>query len=356
MEKTGDDRLCGETAPWLVSKPLESREKDRYESPAASEERDSVLEHCVRAVGQVMSRGVGPHGLLPIGSGDWNDGFDAVRGESVWLSWFFLLVADRFAAILDRNGIDTSALRGFAGALASACDRAWDGAWYLRGWYADGTALGSSQNAEGRIDSIAQSFAVLSGRADHEKATAALNSAVEQLFDREHGLIRLFDPPFSGREHPGYLESYGPGFRENGGQYTHGAMWLIMALLKSGKKDTAWELLRAILPAEKDPSVYRGEPYVLSADVYSAPGHEGEAGWSWYTGAAGWCFRIVTEELLGLHLRGGKLYIEPRLPSAWSGCLAEYRGLKIEVHGKQITVNGRSYSGSGILLQKYQTG
>ncbi|MBR1496382.1 MAG: hypothetical protein IJ617_02010, partial [Oscillospiraceae bacterium] len=353
VEKTGDERVCGEKAPWLCSEPLAEREHDRYEAPAVSENADPVLDHCVRAIGRVMSRGFGPHGLLPIGSGDWNDGFDAVGGESVWLSWFFLHVADRFAALLDRYGLDTMAMRSFSDQLARACDRAWDGDWYLRGWYASGQPLGAAANAECRIDSIAQSFAVLSGRADHEKAGRALTSAVEQLYDRENRLVKLFSPPFSGAERPGYITSYGPGFRENGGQYTHGALWLVMALLRYGRTDEAWELLRAMLPSNRDPELYRAEPYVLAADIYAAAGHEGEAGWSWYTGAAGWMFRIVTEELLGLKLRGGLLSVEPRLPSGWTGCSVVCRGSTIELQGKRVSVDGRAYKGGAVRLRKY---
>ena len=175
---------------------------------------------------------------------------------------------------------------------------------------------------------------------------------MDALFDREHRLVKLFDPPFAGKEHPGYIESYGPGFRENGGQYTHGAVWLVLALLRADKPGEAWELLRALLPAEavKDTAVYRAEPFVLSADVYAAPGHEGEAGWSWYTGAAGWLLRAVTEELLGLRLKNGRLYLAPRLPPEWSGCSVIYRGLRIEIAGARITVNGKPWDGKGIAL------
>ena len=348
LEKTGDAKLLAEKASYLRSPPLGEHEKDRYEAAASSETEETVLSHCIRAVALVMARGTGTHGLLPIGSGDWNDGFSSVSGESVWLSWFFLLVADRFVPILEQAGESVAALKEFADALAAAADAAWDGDWYLRGWYADGNPLGSAKNTECRIDSIAQSFSMLSGRAAPEKAEAALGSAVELLYDKKHGLVKLFDPPFAGEEKPGYIVSYGPGFRENGGQYTHGALWLVMALLRSRKTDDAWELLRAMLPADKDPERYKAEPFVLAADVYAAPGHEGEAGWSWYTGAAGWCFRIVTEELLGLRLRGGRLFIEPNLPSHWSGYSAVYHGRRIEVRGGAVTVDGAPWDGSGL--------
>lgn len=352
VEKTGDARLCAEEAPYLFSPPLRENERDRYEAAVPTEQRESVLEHCRRAIALVMARGTGPHGLLWIGNGDWNDGFSKVGGESVWLSWFFLWTADRFAALLERQGADASELRAFADTLAEAANAAWDGEWYLRGYYADGAPLGSGKNAECRIDSIAQSFAALSGRGEPDKVDRALDAAVERLFDREHGIIKLFDPPFAGREHPGYIESYGPGFRENGGQYTHGAVWLVMALLKTGKTDTAWELLRALLPADKDPAVYKAEPFVLAADVYAAAGHEGEGGWSWYTGAAGWLLRVVAEELLGLRLRDGQLSVAPNLPSHWSGYSAVCRDQRVEVSGDQVRVNGRVPAG-GVKTQPF---
>ena len=350
VEKTGDPGICAEQLPYLASPVLNASEHDRYETPAVSDVRENVLHHCVRALELVMARGCGSHGLLRMGSGDWNDGFDRVAGESQWLSWFFLHVARRFAELCDRLGQGHERLDQFSAALTEAADAAWDGAWYLRGAYADGSALGSAGNAECRIDSVAQSWAVLSGCADDAKADAALTSAVSQLFDREHGLLKLFDPPFAGKEQPGYIAGYGPGFRENGGQYTHGALWLVMALLRRERRAEAWELLSALLPAGKDVSRYLCEPFVLAADVYSAPGHEGEGGWSWYTGSAGWLWRIVTEELLGLKLRDGLLYIAPRLPEDWPGCAVQFHGHEIAICGDAVRVDGKAYHGEGIPL------
>ena len=350
VDRTGDLALCNELAPYLSSPSLAEGERDRYETAGTAPQRESVLRHCRRALCLVMERGVGPHGLLWIGSGDWNDGLSSVEGESVWLSWFFLLVSDRLAPLLANQGEGISVLEPFARHLTEALDRAWDGNWYLRGWYRDGKPLGSHSNHECRIDAIAQSFAILSGRADPQKAEIALEHAAALLYDQEHHLVKLFDPPFAGVEHPGYIASYGPGFRENGGQYTHGALWLILALLRSGKVDQGWELLRAILPADKSPESWKAEPYILSADVYTAAGHAGEAGWSWYTGAAGWLLRIVTEELLGLRLRNGKLHIEPHLPSHWSECSVKYRGMRIELTPGRIMVNGVPWDGTAIPL------
>ena len=352
LERTGDEALCRSSVPYLSSPPLGADERDRYEAAAVTDSGESVFRHCLRALLRVMERGTGPHGLLWIGSGDWNDGLSAVDGESVWLSWFFLLVCRSFLPLLARMGKDGTGLAAFCDALAASANAAWDGNWFLRGWYAHGAPLGSAENAECRVDAIAQSFAVLSGRAEEEKAGRALSAAIAQLFDREHGLVRLFSPPFAGAEKPGYIASYGPGFRENGGQYTHGALWLVLALLRAGRTDEGWELLRALLPADKSLPVYEAEPYVLSADVYAAAGHEGEAGWSWYTGAAGWMLRIVAEELLGLRMRGGRLYIEPKLPTGWSGYRAVYHGHRISCGSEGISVDGVPWNGNGIPLGK----
>ena len=326
VEKTGDAAVCGEQLPYLISPPLAPDERDRLETPRVGDRPENVLRHCRRAIALVISRGRGAHGLLRMGSGDWNDGFDAVGGESVWLSWFFLHVAERFTALCAQLAPELAPPEDFCAQLAEAANAAWDGDHFLRGWYADGRPLGSDGEDACRIDSIAQSWAALCACADPEKTDLALSAALERLFDREHGLIKLFDPPFAGDERPGYIASYGPGFRENGGQYTHAALWLALALLRRDRADAAWDVLSALLPGGKDTSVYLAEPFVLAADVYSAAGHEGEAGWSWYTGAAGWFLRIVTEELLGLRLRGGTLTLRPRLPKPLSPCTVVYRG------------------------------
>jgi len=326
VERTGDTAVCGEQLPYLISAPLAADERDRYESPRVGDRRENVLRHCRRAIALVMDRGRGAHGLLRIGAGDWNDGFDAVGGESVWLSWFFLHVAERFSALCAHMAPELAPPEDFCEQLAGAANAAWDGDHFLRGWYADGRPLGADENTECRIDSIAQSWAAMCTCADPKKTDAALTSAAARLFDREHGLIKLFDPPFAGAEQPGYIASYGPGFRENGGQYTHAALWLALALARRDRREEAWEILSALLPGGKDAAVYLAEPFVLAADVYSAAGHEGEAGWSWYTGAAGWMLRIVAEELLGLRLRGGDLTLLPRLPKALCPCTVRYRG------------------------------
>jgi cellobiose phosphorylase len=205
--------------------------------------------------------------------------------------------------------------------LGDAANAAWDGDWYLRGYFDDGTPLGSSTQPCCQIDSIAQSFAALCPEADGARVQAALTAARARLFDAENRLIRLFDPPFEdARPSPGYIESYGPGFRENGGQYTHGAIWLVMALLRQNRTDEALLLIEALIPESRDLLNYEAEPFVIAADVSSNPDCPGKAGWSWYTGSAGWFFRVITEELLGMKLENGRLRFSPRLPSGWAGC------------------------------------
>ena len=238
----------------------------------------------------------------------------------------------------------------FSERLTGALDAAWDGKWYLRGWYADGKPLGSSANRECRIDALAQAFAALSGRADPKKVRVALSEAVKLLHDPAARLVKLFAPPFAGGEDPGYLVSYGPGFRENGGQYTHGAVWLVLALLRFGEVETAWTLLRDLLPGGREPLTYGAEPFVLAADVSTADGHAGEAGWSWYTGAAGWLLRVVYEELYGLKLEGGLLFLRPRLPAALSNGSVTVRGRRIEYRDGAVLVDGQPWDDAGIAL------
>ena len=322
LDATGDDSLLNESRPWLDSEPLAPTEPSRYEPARYDGTEATVLEHAALALRLVIRRGVGEHGLPLMLAGDWNDGMDTVgiegRGESVWLAWFFAHTARRFAAVLDRQGDrhGAAALLSAASRIGRAADRAWDGAWYLRGWFDSGAPLGSAKGRGCRIDSLAQSWAAMCAEASPERVQKALDSALERLFDRETGLVKLFDPPFGdGAERAGYISSYGPGFRENGGQYTHGAIWLAMACLRTGRREEGLALIRALLPGRS--VEYGAEPFVLAADVYSNPDRLGQAGWSWYTGSAGWYFRVVTRELLGLSIRDGKLYAEPRVPEGW---------------------------------------
>ena len=354
-QKTGDTQILSAEYPFLAGEELEENEHDRYQPLTPGTETGTVLEHCRRAFMRVLARGVGAHGLLHIGTGDWNDAFDRVgaqgRGESVWLTWFFAVTARKFAALIGGHAAEQLTLA--ADRCTRAAEAAWDGAWYRRGYYDDGQPLGSEKSGECRIDAIAQAFAAFDTHADPAHVHCALTSAVEQLFDREHNVVRLFDPPITRRTpETGYVRSYGAGLRENGGQYTHGALWLAMALLRTGRTDEGAQILRAVLPAAHDPARYEGEPYVLAADV-AAGDNAGAAGWTWYTGAAGWYLRIAAEELLGLHLRGGVLYPEPRLPAGWPECAVRWRdgaGLlhTIRLRPDGVTVDEKPYDGGGI--------
>ncbi len=354
-QKTGDTQILSAEYPFLTGEELAENEHDRYQPLTPGTETGTVLEHCRRAFMRVLARGVGAHGLLRIGTGDWNDAFDRVgaqgRGESVWLTWFFAITARKFAALI--GGHAAGQLTLAADRCTRAAEAAWDGAWYRRGYYDDGQPLGSEKSAECRIDAIAQAFSAFDTHADPAHVHCALTSAVTQLFDREHNVVRLFDPPITRRTpETGYVRSYGAGLRENGGQYTHGALWLAMALLRTGRTDEGAQILRAVLPAAHDPARYEGEPYVLAADV-AAGDNAGVAGWTWYTGAAGWYLRITAEELLGLHLRGGVLYPELRLPDGWPECTVRWRdgaGLlhTIRLRPDGVTVDEKPYDGGGI--------
>ncbi len=347
---TGDYELCDVQVPYLASPPLASHEKDRYETPETASSA-SVLLHARAALECCISRGFGPHGLPRMLGGDWNDALDAVEGESVWLGWFFSHCALAFASLLEKLGLE-GAQRYRAGArqIGLAAEGAWNGRWYDRAYYPDGEALGGEE----RIDSLAQSWAALSPYSSPLHVEKALDAALGRLVDRPNKLVKLFDPPYSSRERrPGYISGYGEGFRENGGQYTHGAIWLALAALRRGRTDQGYQILQYLLPENHDIKRYGAEPFVLPADVYTAPGHEGEAGWSWYTGSAGWYFRVVTEELLGLKLKEGKLYIEPKLPSALPSYSVTWIDRQSQLHRIDcdrgcIYVDGDPYLGRGI--------
>ena len=298
VRATTDESLCAETVPYLTSPPLARGEHSRYETPALSGETGTVLDHCHRAAALVLRRGIGEHRLLRMGGGDWNDGFDAMgeSAESVWLTWFASGVFHDFSALLTKLG-ESGADRyeTAAAALGAAANEAWDTDHYLRGYYADGAPLGASGAAACRIDSVAQSFAAFSPYADRDRVQTALTAALAGLRDRERRLIRIYAPAFLPEERaPGYVSTYGPGFRENGGQYTHAAVWLALALHRAGRREEAAALAEDMARSLTAPE-YGAEPFVLPADIAYAPGKEGRAGWSWYTGAAGWYLRLLRE-------------------------------------------------------------
>ena len=336
VTSTGDLSILDEKAPFLEGEALGEDEVECYGLYAGGGEEDTIAEHCRRA----LERGTttGPHDLPLIGSHDWNDGMNRIgiegRGESVWLGWFLYATLDRFARVWERVGKPQRAaeLRSQAVKLRDALSTAaWDGAWFLRAFFDDGTPLGSAESDECQIDSIAQSWAVLSGAADPIRARQAMDAVADRLLRPEDGLLLLFDPPFDrSTQDPGYIKGYLPGIRENGGQYTHAAMWAAWAFAKLGDGDRAEELFRLLNPiyhAETPDGVgrYRVEPYVVAADVYSQPPHIGRGGWTWYTGSASWMYRVGLEAILGLRREGSDLRIDPCIPSSWEGYEITYQ-------------------------------
>ena len=285
---TGDYGFALRKEPFLHSQVLAEDERDRYETVSPSGKGQSLLRHGKAAIDRCAARGFGAHGLPLIGSGDWNDGLDACDGESVWLGFFLSHAAGRFAGLLRRlKDADAARYEALSLAMLRAAEGSFNGRFYRRGYWADGTALGGEE----RIDLLPQAWAAFCGAAH---ANEALDAAIARLVDEEHKLVRLFTPPFTDAERsPGYLTSYGPGLRENGGQYTHGAIWLALALIEQGRREEGKRILKMLLPESHDPLRYEAEPFVLAADVYSAPGMEERAGWSWYTGSAGWYLRAA---------------------------------------------------------------
>ncbi len=366
VEKWGNAEILREEVPYLAAPLLGQGEHERYEQVNISQEMGNVYEHAVRAIDCVIARGVGTHGLLLMGGGDWNDGMNRVgrqgRGESVWLTWFAAHVLERFSSLAETMGERDRAshYRQTAGRYTRAANEAWDGRWYLRGYYDDGSTLGSGNDEECRIDSIAQSFSALAG-GEEERAMQAVKSALEQLFDSKSGVVRLFAPAFDKCEaDPGYIRGYLPGVRENGGQYTHASVWLALACFKLGMTEEGWSVLKALLPDGRNEAIYKTEPYVLAADVYANPAHFGRGGWSWYTGAAGWYYRTALEELLGLKLKGERLTIAPKLPARWPGYTATWRtkravfSIQVQRGEKKETLLDGVFVQEGIELGRYE--
>jgi cellobiose phosphorylase len=327
---TGDAVLLDERVPFLRAPVLRLDQEEDYNLPDLSDQTATVYEHCVRALEYGLK--LGPHGIPLIGTGDWNDGMNQVgargQGESIWNGWFMLTTLRDFATLAeDRSDTARAAwCRERSEALRAALEEhAWDGAWYRRAYFDDGTPLGSAANDECQIDSIAQSWAVISAAADPVRARLAMKSVQERLVNDADRLILLFDPPFDrGVLEPGYIKGYVPGIRENGGQYTHAATWVVLAtaLLEQGER--AVELFALLNPirhaaSPEEVSRYKVEPYVVAADVYGAPPHTGRGGWTWYTGAASWLYRVGLETILGFRLRGNRLQIEPSIPPGWAG-------------------------------------
>jgi cyclic beta-1,2-glucan glucanotransferase len=336
VEVSNDLAVLDEIIPFLDGSALHAGEDESYFLPTVSEERCSLYEHCARALD--LSLAVGGHGLPLIGSGDWNDGMNRVgeggRGESIWLGWFLHAALSSFAQVAHDRGEQARAIRWrhHAAGLRDSLEReGWDGGWYRRGYFDDGTPLGSASSIECRIDSIAQSWGVISGAANPVRAALAMAAVDEYLVRRDDSLILLFTPPFDKTPlDPGYVKGYPPGIRENGGQYTHGAVWSVIAFAMLGDGDRAGELFSLLNPINHSntrTSVhrYKVEPYVACADVYSMPPHSGRGGWTWYTGSAGWMYRAGLEWILGFRVRGETLLFDPCIPHSWPGYSIRFR-------------------------------
>ncbi|MBA2320139.1 MAG: cyclic beta 1-2 glucan synthetase, partial [Deltaproteobacteria bacterium] len=326
----GDTGVLDETLDFIEGRAVKPDEDSYYDLPTRARQPATLYDHCVRAIDHGLRFGV--HGLPLMGTGDWNDGMNLVgdegKGESVWLAFFLHDVLVQFAALARRRGDATyadSCVANAATLAARIAQHGWDGEWYRRAYMDEGDLLGSSTSPECQIDSLPQSWAVLAGVGDPARALAGLAAVDARLVDRQLRVIKLFDPPFDKSAlEPGYIKGYVPGVRENGGQYTHAAVWATMAFAAAGETEKAWELFDLVNPVRHggDPAAiatYQVEPYVVAADVYTNPQHAGRGGWTWYTGSAGWMYRLILESLLGIRLAVDRLHVEPRLPAAWSG-------------------------------------
>jgi cellobiose phosphorylase len=353
---TGDADLLNEVVPFIASPVLGDEQEEDFNLPTVSGQTGTVYEHCIRALKHGYR--LGSHGLPLMGTGDWNDGMNKVgvdgKGESVWNAWFFVSVLNAFAELAERcsQAEDANWCRARAEELRVALEaNAWDGAWYRRAYFDDGTPLGSAQNDECQIDAIPQAWAVIAGVADPTRARSAMDAVQQRLVRVGDKLIQLFDPPFDkGSLQPGYIKGYVPGIRENGGQYTHAATWVALATALQGRGDRAmelWNLINPIYHATTTEEVqhYKVEPYVACADVYGASPHTGRGGWTWYTGSASWLYRVAIEAILGFQLRGDTLRFDPCIPQSWPGFELGYRHRSATY---RILVDNSSGTGRGV--------
>ena len=336
ISKTGDSNILEESVPFINGRPVNMEEDSYYDLPEKSRETASLYEHCVRAIKRGMR--FGEHGLPLMGSGDWNDSMNMVgikgKGESVWLGFFLYEVLTQFAKIASLRG-DTSfeeyCQKEALQLRLNIEQHGWDGLWYRRAFFDNGAVLGSAKNQECRIDSIAQSWSVLCGAGNGNHSRLAMESLSQHLIRGDIGIVQLLHPPLDKSNlNPGYIKGYVPGVRENGGQYTHGAVWAAMAFAVLGDNKRAWEIFTMINPinhanSSEAMATYKVEPYVVAADVYAFAPHTGRGGWTWYTGAAGWMYRLIVEYLLGVKREGDKLSFAPCLPAEWEGFNMSYR-------------------------------
>ena len=369
-----DTGVLDETIPFLEGRPVKPEEEAYYDLPNRSDESATLYQHCVRAIEHGLR--FGEHGLPLIGCGDWNDGMNRVgnlgRGESVWLAFFLYDVLTQFAPLARARRDPEFADRCLAqaGQLQRNIEQhALDGQWYRRAYFDDGEPLGSQSNPECKIDSLPQSWSVMSGAGDPARSRQAMQSVDQRLVHRDKGLIQLFDPPFDNSSlNPGYIKGYIPGVRENGGQYTHGAIWTAMAFALLGDSERAWELFGLLNPVHHGGTpaqiaTYHVEPYVVAADVYAVAPHVGRGGWTWYTGSAGWMYRLLIETLLGVNLEGNQLRLAPRLPNAWTTFKIHYRYRQTVYHitisrlpadaagANQLSLDGLELSGGTLPLR-----
>jgi cellobiose phosphorylase len=345
VRTTGDASVLAEVAPFIEGKVLDEDEHEIYMAPTVSQESATILEHCRRSIKKGLTNG--PHGLPLIGIGDWNDGMSRVgvegRGESVWLAWFLVVVLRDFAELLQIQEGD-SAKEEIAWCEEQALklaktveEQAWDGDYYIRAYFDNGSKLGSKESDEAKIDSLPQSWAIISGAADSERAEQGMQAVEKHLVKEQDEMILLFTPPFDKSEQdPGYIKGYVPGVRENGGQYTHAAIWVAQAMARKGDGDRAVQLMRLLNPVEHartpaDVAKYQVEPYVITADVYALEGRVGRGGWSWYTGSSSWYYRVWIEDILGFHKRGNKLFIQPSIPHDWNDYSIRYNWADIHL-------------------------
>jgi cellobiose phosphorylase len=359
VSSVADTGVLDEMIHFLEARPVKPDEEAYYDLPCRAEEPGTLYQHCVRSI-QLGLR-FGEHGLPLIGCGDWNDGMNRVgkdgRGESVWLAFFLYDVLTRFSPLARAH--HDAAFADFCLLQAKQLkqkieDHAWDGEWYRRAYFDNGEPLGSHLNPECQIDSLPQSWSVISGAGDPSRSRQAMESVDRRLVRRDAGLIQLFDPPFDKSAlEPGYIKAYIPGVRENGGQYTHGAIWTAMAFAIMGEHERAWELFTLLNPVHHGDSpgkiaIYKVEPYVVAADVYAVAPHTGRGGWTWYTGSASWMYRLLVETLLGANLEGDQLRLEPRMPESWTTYKIHYRYRQTVYH---ITVirHGEGSSGADLL-------
>ncbi len=354
---TGDTGVLEERLPFLDARPVRMEEDSYFDLPRVSDDAGTLYEHCIRAINHGLR--FGEHGLPLMGTGDWNDGMNLVgaqgRGESVWLAFFLCQVLTQFAELAQKRG-DTGVAEKYtieANRLRGNIElHGWDGDWYRRAYFDDGRPLGSAANPECQIDSISQSWSVLSGAGTRDRSLKAMNNVMERLVRINDNLVQLLDPPFDQSDlNPGYIKGYVPGVRENGGQYTHAAIWTVMAFAAMGDSQRAWKLFFLINPIRHAASPeaiqkYRVEPYVVAADVYASSPHIGRGGWTWYTGSAGWMYRLITESLLGLRLEVDKLRLAPRIPTEWTSFKIHYRYRDTTYH---ISVRN---GGSGSTVKK----